>query len=548
MRSLLLDRPGTPAAGAGGVADREGNRGQWFIRVALHVACWVPFISTAVDSWRGPWRAVGDNARMALQSWNVLSGHVPLVGQPNELPGAPHDLGPIQYWLLAIPVHLDLSRGVLWGAVLLAMLAASLTIEAAYSALGTTGALLACGFVIAILAWFPGFTTRPEDNPNFGLIWFIPTLAASLAVLSRRRKWWPVLVIAASIATQAHLTFAFASIGVVLIALVAGLIDEFRAKGGYTWLIAGVIAGAVCWVPPLVQQFTAPKGKGNMFLLLHAERAGHHVGGAFAMKALASLAVPSPLWWQQNIGTRDDLFQVLGSMPTALGVFILAITAASLVLAVWWLRSRELAGLAGISLLVSVCAATSFALIPGHVHALAGQQHDLVFIMFVAALLAWLTVISAAVLASRKLISDRPQHARQPMILRPVSVVTALLVVCGGLLATQQMVSYAGAGANSLHVGAALARIERAVPKRPRFAVSVFSPKADKFQVIMGLCYALVADGYNPDTWYPKVIRPHWKLPEEAVVIRRGTLTVVKTRVPRKTRGHWRTCNGPFPS
>src|SRR5215469_5203442 len=228
MRSLLLDRPGTPAAGAGGVADREGNRGQWFIRVALHVACWVPFISTAVDSWRGPWRAVGDTARMALQSWNVLSGHVPLVGQPNELPGAPHDLGPIQYWLLAIPVHLDLSRGVLWGAVLLAM-----------------------------LAWFPGFTTRPEDNPNFGLIWFIPTLAASLAVLSRRRKWWPVLVIAASIATQAHLTFAFASIGLVLIALVVGLIDEFRAKGGYTWLIAGVIAGAVCWVPPLLQQFTA---------------------------------------------------------------------------------------------------------------------------------------------------------------------------------------------------------------------------------------------------------------------------------------------------
>jgi hypothetical protein len=216
---------------------------------------------------------------------------------------------------------------------------------------------------------------------------------------------------------------------------------------------------------------------------------------------------------------------------------------------VWWLRSRELAGLASISLLVSACAAASFALIPGRAHTLAGQQHDLVFIMFVAVLLGWLTGISAAVLASRKLISDRPHRARQPMILRPVSVVTALLVVCGVLLATQQMVSYSGAGANSLRVGAALARIERAVPKRPRFAVSVFSPKADKFQVVMGLCYALVADGYNPDSWYPKVLRRHWKLlPEEAVMIRGGTLKVVKTRVPRKTRGHWRTCNGPFPS
>ena len=97
-------------AGAGGLSRIRLARlvtASRLLRAAIHVACWVPFITTAVDSWRGPWRAVGDNARLALQSWNTLSGYIPLVGQPNELPNAPHDLGPLQYWLLTIPVHAD---------------------------------------------------------------------------------------------------------------------------------------------------------------------------------------------------------------------------------------------------------------------------------------------------------------------------------------------------------------------------------------------------------------------------------------------------------
>src|SRR5215472_14118024 len=115
------------------------------IRAALHVACWAPFITAAANSWRGPWRSVGDGARLALVSWDTLSGSIPLVGRPNELPHAPHDLGPLQYWLLTVPVHIDPARGVFWGAVLLVMLATSLTVEAAYSVRGEMGGLLAAG-------------------------------------------------------------------------------------------------------------------------------------------------------------------------------------------------------------------------------------------------------------------------------------------------------------------------------------------------------------------------------------------------------------------
>lgn len=516
------------------------------IRAAVHVTCWVPFITTAADSWRGPWRAVGDNARLAFESWSTLSAHVPLVGQPNELPHSPHDLGPMQYWLLSIPVHADTARGVLWGAVLLAMLAVSLTVEAGYSVLGEMGGLLASGVVITILAWFPGFAARPEDNPNFGMIFFIAVLSACLAVLSGHRKWWPVLVVTASIAAQAHLTFAAASVGLVLIAVVTGLTDEFRAKGGYSWLIAGLIAGAVCWIAPLEQQFTSPAGKGNMSLLLHAENGVPHVGVAYAMKAMASLAAPSPLWWQRNISGRHDLFQALGSKPAAFGLVILAITAASLVMAVCWLRSRELAGLAAISLLVGVTAATTFALIPGQPGApRPGSQHDLVFVMFAAVLLAWLTVICVTVLAALKLISDRrgragatggrapggQQPARQYMIPLPVRGAAALLVVMTVLPgAARRVADYAGAGNNSLHVSAALAMIERALPRQPVIALSVSSPRrADRYQVLKGLGWALTANGYHFDTTRSRRNRT---MPEVAVVIHGRRMTV---RINQKT-------------
>jgi hypothetical protein len=555
MSTLVLDN----ADSAGEIRRARLISATRLLRAAVHVACWVPFLTTVADSWRGPWRAVGDNAHLALESWDTLSGWIPTIGQANELPGAPHDLGPMQYWLLTIPVHADLARGVLWGAVLLALLAVSLTVEAGYSVLGETGGLAACAVVIAIVTWFPGFATRPEDNPNFGLIFFIPTLAACLAVLSGHRKWWPVLVVTASIAAQAHLTFAAASVGLVLMAGFTALADVFRAKEGYSWLIAGLIAGAACWIAPLVQQFSSPAGKGNMWLLLHAERGGGHVGFDFAMKALASLAAPSQLWWQQNIGQRPDLFQVLGSGSATLGVVILVITAACLVMAVCWLGSRELAGLAAISLLVCITASADFALIPVGSHGLAGQQHDLVFIMFVAVVLAWLTVTCAAVLAVVKLITDRrarkgatggratavQEHAHQRRIPLPIRAAAAVLLVTIALLgAAQQAADYAGAGTNSMRVGAALAVIERSLPTRAAFALSVSALReADRYQVLSGLCWALTAAGYRPDTYHPGMPRGDKRtLPETTVVIRARTLAVRTTRI-RKSRGGWFSCN-----
>src|SRR5580693_3496681 len=69
---------------------------------------------------------------------------------------------------------------------------------AARSAFGTSGGLAASGIIIGTVAWQPLVAAEPYWNPWFGVLFFLATLAAGLAVVSGRRRWWPVLVLTAS--------------------------------------------------------------------------------------------------------------------------------------------------------------------------------------------------------------------------------------------------------------------------------------------------------------------------------------------------------------
>src|SRR5262249_2795110 len=153
----------------------------------------------------------------------------PLVGQATRLGQGKFDLGPLEYWLLTVPVHLDPRHGSLWGAGLCCMLAGSLAIEAAGSAAGVPGGLAGGGRVPAIIAWYPEIAVGPSWNPSVGAMFFLAALAAAWAVMSGNRGWWPVLVVCASIAAQAHLMFALASVSIVVLAFIIALIETIRS-------------------------------------------------------------------------------------------------------------------------------------------------------------------------------------------------------------------------------------------------------------------------------------------------------------------------------
>src|SRR5262249_54890291 len=159
---------------------------------------------------------------IALRSWQELTRNGPLVGQPTLLGHHLYGPGPLEYWLLALPVHLDPVRGVLLGGALWCMAAASVTIEATRSVLGQVGGLIAAGAILLLLLWEPGVAVVPYWNPYFGMMFFFAAIASGWAVASGHRWWWPALVITASVAAQAHLMYVLGAAALAVVALVVG--------------------------------------------------------------------------------------------------------------------------------------------------------------------------------------------------------------------------------------------------------------------------------------------------------------------------------------
>jgi hypothetical protein len=486
-------------------------------------------------SFGSGWHAVGDGALIALQSWLTFGRHISMVGQPTVLPGGPHDLGPAEFWLLAIPVRLDPERGLVWGAALLCLVAASVAIEAAWAVLAETGALLASGVFLAIIAWMPAIPVRPYWNPYFGVMWYLAALATAWAVMSGYRKWWPVLVFCASLAAQAHLMFALASAGLVLVALMVAFADGLKASAGRRWLIVGLFVGAACWLAPLGQQFVSAHG--NMSALIRAVSRGRTSGLGFAMRALTAFTEPPALWWR-HLGVRTDLYRVIQARPIGFAVAVLCVTSLVVALAVFRLRSRWLASLATVSLMTDAATVITFSGISPYDRS---RLNYVILVMFPVGLLAWLTVGSAVLLSGRQLIiSRRARISRHPETAaaqpgtgrsapsRPPSygicVAAAALIALALLHDLGQASSYPGPGVNSGQVAVADRLIERARPLPGRFALfMVADSRGERYQVGTGLLYALTVQGRDT---YISVLRPIKPVPRVVVLIRGSKIAI----------------------
>jgi hypothetical protein len=466
------------------------------------------------------WRPISDNAGIALRSWDVLTSHAPLVGQATRLASGVYDPGPLQYWLLTVPVHIDPVHGVLWGAALWCMVAASLTIEAAWAMAGPAGGLLATVIVLGAVAWIPAIALLPCWNPWFGLMYFIAAFAAGAATLSGRRGWWPVVVIAGSIAAQAHLMFTITAVVLVVLCLAVGLVETHRARADYKWAIIGFAAALACWSAPLIQQFTARTG--NLTALANGRGAPGPKGGiAFGLKALAASVQPPPFWWRPisslvKLSVIEQRTVVAGAVVLALGVLVL-------VVAVYPLRSRRAAALAALSLTAAVTALVTYGQIPkSSIIMSTSDLNNLRYLMapmYVVGVLAWLATGTVLVLAVRQALqrvrsrdmvrendtaaeddtaASTPRVSAAPWAVPAVAAATVAAIGLVALVGTQ--ISRASIRSSAMHtVDTATQQIEQAISRRP-IALSVLAANNhDRRQVTFGLAYALQAVGYRPE-------------------------------------------------
>jgi len=334
--------------------------------------------------------------------------------------------------------------------------------------------------------------------------------------------------------------FAIASTGLAIIAVIVAWPGWLEKKADRRWAVTGLIAGEICWVAPFCQQLVSSPG--NFTTLIQSQDVGQHAGLVFGLKALAAFIEPPPLWWRRHLAGRPDLYRVIEARPAGVALAALGITAAVLLWAVFRLRSRRLAGLAVVSLLINIAAVITFSGIPSSASALSRLSY-LILVMFPAGLLSWLTVGSAIVLTARPLISRRPRARTAEREARLAAsgawAGVAALFVAASLLGLGQVTGYAGAGLNSDQVVVAARAIERALPARRVIALSVATDSPpDRYRVLMGLLWALTVKGYAPDI---SQLGPGRPIPQVAVLVTGGKVTVrirLGPRPPASLRDH----------
>jgi hypothetical protein len=411
------------------------------------------------------------------------------------------------FWLLTFPVHLDPARGVLWGSVLWAGVALSLTVEALWSTYGWLGSA-AVAFTVGALLWHaPAVFDHIAWNPFFGLLFVVATAGLACVVVAGRTGWWPVMVFTASVAAQCHVFLAILAVALVVGAPTARLLIwgwPHRRR----WAVAGFAVGLACWSAPLVQQVSGHRG--NLVALFNSRGAHRALGLTFGLRNLAAAGSISPVWLHDAPMTFYTVgsFQ-FGPSPTY-GVFIGCLLIAVALVALRTHR-RSLAALAILAVSCAVAAVASFAVIPVSQYP---SMVYLIYVLWVIGILIWVVIAWAVIEAARaaahirrvrlasgdqsRIPSRVHLHLTHAAFAPPVAATVAVILVGvlglsgiardGQLAVPHKTVSQAGPIALS---------IERLVPPGP-VEVEFRSSNVSPYGAVLGAVWRLEADGWSP--------------------------------------------------
>jgi len=494
------------------------------LRIACHLALVSPFLVAAGLEMARGWRPNGDDAFIVFRSWVVTSSHSPLVGQFNAgltaVSGhAVYDPGPLLFWFLTIPVHLDHAQGALWGAAILCAAGVSLAVEAAWSARGWPAAVVVVAVVLTTLGSYPALALDPVWNAHIGLIWFIATAAIAYAVTLGHLRWWPVLVLAACLTAQCNLVFAT---GAAACAVLAPLVGFLHHRRWGWWLPVGLLTGVGCWLAPFVQQLTSSPG--NFTRLVHAEGTARVTGTTFGLKSLVAACAYHPIWASPKrvdfmfiVSTINKRSWVLG---VAILVGLLCVCVASTVA-----TRHDLAALCFIALLLSAAAVWTFSSFPSsqllYISYLDPASWPVGMIVTLAGLwaLADLSLWTVRrVGAWRVGARHRPRHERRIPRMRaprwsllvPIAAIAALIVASDIAIANHSLddtgIRTEGWPAVT-QVASVAARIERVVPRGNVMIVphGYYGPG-----VVTGVLWELYSDGWRPKAgaFYGRLMGP----------------------------------------
>ena len=386
----------------------------------------------AVIAIRTRWYPIGDWATVTVRSYEVFSRHPPLIGMPSTVStytGSPvHHPGPLQFWILAIPVRLfgEPGYGAVVGSALLSSVALAVFMGVAWRRAGRSGIFVAGILLAAMMAGLYLSPFRDPMNPFSALLPFAAFLVLCWSVLDRERWAWPFLVFFGSYAAMAHLTF---TIGVAIVACAttaAWVVLHLRERRSgraesarRRWALPAttLVVGLLCWSGPLYDQFF---GSGNLGLLIRGSdsieaRRGLRAG----VSALVDQLSMPPVWLHPMKSPRgvEDLFMA----------FVFVVCAMFVVVWGWRRRDRSMLTLATIAAAAAVSGVVVESLLPA-----AGSSADTPNLTwFPIGVTLWFTVslgLARALLAARWAAPIRRPQPRVGAALCSAAMIVGLTV------------------------------------------------------------------------------------------------------------------------
>jgi len=308
----------------------------------------LPVFLSAIRLLAADWTPIGDNAIIALRSYDVLSTHPPLLGQysaASEVLGeGSYSLGPMLYWLLAVPSHIGASAPlvVTMCAVNAAAVVASVVLARRRG--GTALMILTAVALVLMCASLPSKTWVDVWNPAAGLLPFTLLIFVAWSVACGEYRLLPLAVVVASFVAQAHLTYVVPAIGLLVVASIGLALRRRELDAGALrrWLLVALALAALCWSGPLVEQ--AVHRPGNLVTLARNASSDHPSTGFRNIGRDAYVRTAGvPPWW---LGVADgpvDRFGDLARPPGALRIVssLLVLAALVVVLVVGRRRGRR---------------------------------------------------------------------------------------------------------------------------------------------------------------------------------------------------------------
>jgi hypothetical protein len=316
-----LDTPRTPAP-------RKSGIGEVLLTLAAGLAAAIPVIAATVNAIRAGWTPVADRGIIATRAHDVLTSHMPLVGQytlAGEVTGhVTHSLGPMLFWLLAVPAYYGSTVGMTVTMGALNTLSIIGCIALARRRGGHVLMALTALAIVLMCQSLAAETFHDIWNPSAGLFPFTLLIFLCWSLACGSYRLLPLTAIVASFVAQAHLTYLPPTLGLLVVGLgglATGSLRRRTATPGrqrrvLVWSLATLLAAGACWSATIVGELT--EHPGNLTLVVESATKPKRTLGAEVGWHAVVRAIGVPPWWLRTPKSRWQRKYEVRSRPSAL--------------------------------------------------------------------------------------------------------------------------------------------------------------------------------------------------------------------------------------